>query len=274
MRRMTAVGGVFAVLAAAVVLPPQPAAGASTVVEAPAVVVLKPAPFTYWATGEFSVDGKPVDAPQRTAMISAEVSIMTRQVTAAEYGRCVEDKACPPLLTEQDGLAPVVMVSWAYARAYAAWLSKKVGARYRLPTDEEWIYAAGSRAPAETPLIGAGAVARWVERYDRESQAQPAETLPQPVGHFGANEKAILDIAGNVWEWTDTCYTRTILDSFGNAAGRGTKNCGVRVAEGRHRAYVVDFVRDARAGGCAAGVPPSNLGFRLVRERKGTWSIF
>jgi hypothetical protein len=43
-------------------------------------------------------------------------------------------------------------------------------------------------------------------------------------------------------------------------------NCGVRVVEGQHRAYVTDFIRDARAGGCAAGVPPDNLGFRLVRE--------
>jgi hypothetical protein len=33
--------------------------------------------------------------------------------------------------------------------------------------------------------------------------------------------------------------------------------------------YVTDFIRDARAGGCAAGVPPSNLGFRLVTERDG-----
>ena len=40
----------------------------------------------------------------------------------------------------------------------------------------------------------------------------------------------------------------------------------MRVVEGQHRAYVTDFIRDARAGGCAAGVPPSNLGFRLVRE--------
>ena len=43
-------------------------------------------------------------------------------------------------------------------------------------------------------------------------------------------------------------------------------NCGVRVVEGQHRAYVTDFIRDARAGGCAAGMPPSNLGFRLVRD--------
>jgi hypothetical protein len=49
--------------------------------------------------------------------------------------------------------------------------------------------------------------------------------------------------------------------------------CGVRVAEGRHRAYVTDFIRDARAGGCASGVPPSHLGFRLVREQK-SWNMF
>ena len=47
-----------------------------------------------------------------------------------------------------------------------------------------------------------------------------------------------------------------------------TVNCGVRVAEGAHRAYVTDFIRDARAGGCAQGVPPANLGFRLVREER------
>jgi hypothetical protein len=45
-----------------------------------------------------------------------------------------------------------------------------------------------------------------------------------------------------------------------------TQNCGVRVAEGAHRAYVTDFIRDARAGGCASGRPPTNLGLRLVRE--------
>ena len=31
-----------------------------------------------------------------------------------------------------------------------------------------------------------------------------------------------------------------------------------------------NFIRDARAGGCSAGKPPSNLGFRLIRERGET----
>lgn len=34
-------------------------------------------------------------------------------------------------------------------------------------------------------------------------------------------------------------------------------DCGVRVVEGRHRTYMTDFVRDARAGGCSGGTPLS-----------------
>ena len=43
-------------------------------------------------------------------------------------------------------------------------------------------------------------------------------------------------------------------------------SCGVRLLEGRHRTPMNIFVRDAMGGGCSVGVPPDNLGFRLVRE--------
>jgi len=46
-------------------------------------------------------------------------------------------------------------------------------------------------------------------------------------------------------------------------------HCGVRVVQGAHRAYMTDFIRDPKTGGCAAGVPPANLGFRLVVEPSG-----
>jgi hypothetical protein len=97
---------------------------------------------------------------------------MTHQVSAGEYARCVQDNACSPLSYEStDGTVPAIMVSWNDARAYAAWLSKKLGAHYRLPTDEEWFYAAGSRAPADAKLGAADTVARWLARDDRESLA-------------------------------------------------------------------------------------------------------
>jgi len=34
---------------------------------------------------------------------------------------------------------------------------------------------------------------------------------------------------------------------------------------------MTDFIRDARAGGCAVGTPPANLGFRLVRDGASRW---
>jgi len=258
----------FAALAAS-----EPGEAAS--IEAPQIVQLEPASFQYWAAGEFTRDDKPVDAPKSSVQVKRPLAIMAHQVTVGEYRRCVADKACAPLAddTAKDNL-PAVMVSWRDAQSYAKWLSGKLGVHYRLPTDEEWTYAAGSRAPDESPLGAGDAISRWVSRYSRESELQPTDPLPQPVGLFGANENGLLDIAGNVWEWTDTCYTRTTLDQTGRAVGSATVNCGVRIAEGRHRAYVTDFVRDARAGGCAAGIPPANLGFRLVRDDSSFWRLF
>jgi hypothetical protein len=34
---------------------------------------------------------------------------------------------------------------------------------------------------------------------------------------------------------------------------------------------MLDFVRDARNGGCSVGTPPTNLGFRLVRAEDDPW---
>ena len=80
---------------------------------------------------------------------------MKRQVTVAEYARCVDEAACPRIAVPagaQD--VPVVGVSWHDASAYAAWMSRKTGITHRLPTDEEWTFAAAEKARDEAmPLV-------------------------------------------------------------------------------------------------------------------------
>jgi formylglycine-generating enzyme required for sulfatase activity len=234
---------------------------------APALIELAPRSFSYRPAGDFTRAGHP--ATPRLLIMSLErpLAIMRHQVSAADYQICVEDHACRPL--QGDVVValdrPAVQVSWHDASAYAAWLSRRTGDTYRLPSDAEWAFAAGSRLRDDAVAIDANDPSRrWIARYERET-ATEVDSATRSFGAFGINENGVADLAGNIWEWTSTCFDRSELDEAGTII-RTRPNCGVRLAEGAHRAYVTDFIRDARAGGCASGVPPANLGFRLVRE--------
>ncbi|WP_406858427.1 SUMF1/EgtB/PvdO family nonheme iron enzyme [Alsobacter sp. KACC 23698] len=243
--------------------------------ERPAVVMVAPGAFQYRVAGDFAVAGRTVNAPLRTYAFSKPLIVMQRQVSAAEFDRCVAAGGCDRRSGGEGGRPdlPAIGVSWQDATAYAAWFSRQTGEAWRLPTDVEWAYAAQERFHDDAVLGDDGTdsfTQRWLAKYEQES-ARPAfaEKAPRPIGGFGVNRRGLADLAGNVWEWTDTCFLRQGLDAAGEPTGPRTVNCGVRVVEGQHRAYVTDFVRDARAGGCSVGAPPTNLGFRLVRDDAG-----
>jgi formylglycine-generating enzyme required for sulfatase activity len=231
------------------------------------MVVLPAGDVAYREAGDFTQNGKQTVAPMVQHRLQIPLAIMKRQVSAANYQACVKDGGCPAAAKTTPTLdRPAVQISWRDAQGYADWLSRQTGERYRLPSDQEWAYAAGRRFKDDgLPLDASDPSVRWLARYQAESARIAADAEPRPFGHFGINEHGLVDLAGNVWEWTSTCFVRTRLDAAGQAIGAHA-NCGVRVVEGQHRAYVTDFIRDAKAGGCAAGVPPANLGFRLVRE--------
>ncbi|MGL9622553.1 SUMF1/EgtB/PvdO family nonheme iron enzyme [Bradyrhizobium sp. U531] len=234
----------------------------------PAIVRIAPGSLTYREAGDFTRAGQQAEAPLRAMRVDRPLHIMRNQVSSSDFQLCVQDGACRAL--DRDVAVgvdrPAVQVNWHDAEAYAGWLSRKTGHHYRLPSDAEWAFAAGSKFKDDGVAVDANDPSkRWISRYERESERDLSDTTAYPFGKFGPNEHGVEDLAGNVWEWTSTCFVRSRVDEAGNA-GRPTVNCGVRVAEGAHRAYVTDFIRDARAGGCAQGVPPANLGFRLVRE--------
>jgi formylglycine-generating enzyme required for sulfatase activity len=247
----------------------------------PDLVELGPGAIRYRDPGDVWRDGQPTSAPLQTVRIPGGLRIMRHQVTAADYQRCVKAQACLAIDVDDEAAPdrPVVKVSWRDADAYAAWLSRSTGLPFRLPTDREWAYAAGSRfsddaepASAQGADPGRRALALYDKDAARNAGRGPGlspglgpglDKTPQPIGTFGANEHGLLDVAGNVWEWTDTCFVRTTLDALGTVEAN-IVNCGVRLVEGRHRAYMPDFIRDARAGGCSVGTPPSAIGFRLV----------
>jgi formylglycine-generating enzyme required for sulfatase activity len=232
------------------------------------VAIVGPGTFAYRQAGEFLRDGNPVNAPIVTLAFEQPIAIMKRQVSRAEYDRCTAAGACRPLTSAAGGDAatmPAVGVNWHDATSYAAWISHETGQRWRLPSDAEWAYVAGDRFIDDAlPDGGSDPAQRWIAAYERESAAETVDAAPMALGTFGTNANGVDDLAGNVWEWTTTCFTRTAETSDGRYTT--IESCGVRVVEGRHRAYMSDFVRDPRGGACSAGQPPANLGFRLIRE--------
>jgi len=222
--------------------------------------------FSYRPAGEFSQGGRPVDAPWREGS-TVGFEIMRDELSGAQYDACAAERVCPPRPASQsrDPRLPAVLINYADASAYAAWISGKTGEVWRLPSDAEWRVAAGSRARDDA--LGAGdASDRWLAKYDAESAAAKNDERLSRLGAGQANENGLYDLSGNVWEWTADCFVRYAAGPSGFRPV--TTNCGVRVAEGEHRAYLTDFIRDARSGGCSAGKPPTYLGVRLVRETK------
>lgn len=241
----------------------------------PPIVTVPPGEFSYRPAGEYFKNGYAVDGPMLTISMTASLTIMKYQVTAADYGRCVAESACAPAEPERAPADPARMpatgVSHDDAEAYAAWLSRRTGEVWVLPTDEELAFAAGSRFPDDALGVDADSnnpAERWLADYFREtSRKASSKPEPQPLGHFGESEFGLADFAGNVWEWTTTCSRRVSLDRSGSVVSDAS-SCGIYIATGRHRAALSSFVRNPKGGGCAVGAPPDNVGFRLVKDTR------
>ena len=180
----------------------------------------------------------------------------------------------------QEDRHPVVCVSWEGAQAYAQWLSRETGVRYRLPSEAEWEYAA--RAGSETRRY-------WESRPD-SSQCENANGgdrslarqwggWPLPVVNciddasytsearsYGANAFGLHDMLGNVWEWTADCLHGSYLGAPGDGSPWTVGgDCERRVLRGGSWETSLSGIRaanrywlDNRAG--------STVGFRVARD--------
>ncbi|MGC6491594.1 MAG: SUMF1/EgtB/PvdO family nonheme iron enzyme [Myxococcota bacterium] len=135
--------------------------------------------------------------------------------------------------------APVVHVSHADARAFAAWMGA------RLPTEAEWEHAARRGA---TP----GNV--WQGGFPTLNTAEDGHEGTAPAKAFAPSDDGIYDLLGNVWEWT---------------ADRAPDKPGARWAKGGSFLCDDSFCARARPEARLAQgemETTNHLGFRVVKD--------
>ena len=133
----------------------------------------------------------------RQRVVDVDAFELTRTVvTNAQYERFIaETGTAPPPHWPAPADHPVAFVDWEEASAFCAW------AGGRLPTEAEWEKAARGTDGRAYP---------WGDE-EEESRAVVARGLKgstSAVGSHptGASPYGLLDMAGNVWEWTSTEY--------------------------------------------------------------------
>ena len=212
------------------------------------------------AGGTFSMgskDGKDDEKPVRAITVS-DYYIGRYETTNAQF-------ASRPATSVRDGKLPAVSVSWNEAVGFCGRLTEadEKRAKYRLPTEAEWEFAARGTKGRAYP---------WGSDLPTSRQANLVGGADgysglAPVGSFreGATPEGILDLVGNAAEWCADWYGPYAAgdqsDPTGPARGK------YRVVRGSAFAYDgKTWSRACARSACEPARKMDTLGFRVVRE--------
>lgn len=212
--------------------------------------------------------------PPRRVFVTA-FGVDRTEVTQAAYRRCVVANVCPPPeLSDADARVsapdhPVAGVRWSDARAYCAWVGG------RLPTEAEWERAARGHDTRRFPwgqfdnprLSNHG---RFDLRFGPAPDGVDGYREAAPVGSFpdGRSPFGLLDMAGNVWEWTEDAFE---IEAYGEGPvvdPPGPPSSGFRVVRGGSWRFPSVFSRVTQRYRHPEGSAGQDVGFRCAYDRE------
>jgi formylglycine-generating enzyme required for sulfatase activity len=201
------------------------------------------------------------------------------EVTVAAYATCVRQGGCRPSpepgLDEDRPTLPVERATWSEAATFCRWRGG------RLPSEAEWEKAArgfgrrqwpwgpewqeGRANHGRSPRLGpTGAVSGAEDTLD-DADAFAGRA---PVGSFaaGASPLGVLDLAGNVWEWTSGYFSREPPQAAAKFAPRGPLVGDERTIRGGSYRSPPSDLRLTRRVGLSPDERLPGVGFRCAYD--------
>lgn len=215
------------------------------------------------------------EMPARTIRFERPFAISATLVTRAQWDACVAEGGCRALREDQKVVyepephrtleLPVNNISWHDAKSYVAWLSRRTGLEYRLPSEAEWEYAA--RAGTTTRYWWGDAFQKGFA-VCRECGTAVDNKSPMPVRSFVPNPWGLFDVTGNLNEWVEDCFNsegyRPEDPTDGSPVLSG--DCHRRVVRGGSYTSQARYLRSASRGFYDPAREGFNTGLRVVRE--------
>lgn len=230
------------------------------------------------------------EGPQHPVTITKPFAAGKYEITRAEFARFVQESGhstagvCrfwngakwnddSALDWRRPGFAqtandPVTCVNWNDAQAYAAWLSRKTGKSYRLPSEAEWEYMA--RAETTTAFSFGNGITPQQANYSSTASYAGSPTAVSriataPAGSYAPNAFDLYDVHGNVWEWTEDCWNASYDGAPSDGSAWSAGDCGQRVLRSGAWINYPQNLRSASRDRNASGNRYYIFGLRLVR---------
>ena len=224
-RRWSALFGLLLFLAACKPAEPQ-AGGMKTSPVDEATLVFIPAGEFVMGSDVSDGDADSDEYPQHTVYLDS-FWIDRTEVTNDMYRRCVQAGECTEPAhsrrygSPEHGNHPALGISWDQAVAYCTWAGR------RLPTEAEWEKAARGTD---------GRLYPWGMETPDPSRLNFDHLVDDTtvVGSYpaGASPYGVLDMAGNVWEWTADGYDEDYYAQSPAEDPRGGDSVNRRVLRG------------------------------------------
>jgi formylglycine-generating enzyme required for sulfatase activity len=190
-------------------------------------------------------EGRDADEGPQHRVTVKPFAIGQYEVTFDEWDACVAAGGCNGYRPGDQGWGrgkrPVISVAWDDAKAYVAWLTKKTGKPYRLPSEAEWEYAA--HAGTTTPFAFGATLTK--------DQANFGLILgkTQPIGSYPPNAWGVYDLHGNVWEWVEDCWHDNYQGAPVDGSAWAQGKCSSRVVRGGSWNYHPVYLTSAERSG-------------------------